>query len=68
MPDVVEDSITGYLVEANDDGAMAERIASLINDQELRERFGKEGQKRVRELYNCSRLIRDVSDLYDRLL
>lgn len=68
VPDVVEDSITGYLVEANDDGAMAERIASLINDQELRERFGREGQKRVRELYDCSRLIRDVSDLYDRLL
>lgn len=68
VPDVVEDSVTGYLVKPDDDGSMAERITDLMADQSLRERLGREGRERVHALYNCSRLIRDVSDLYDRLL
>jgi glycosyltransferase involved in cell wall biosynthesis len=68
VPDIVEDAVTGYLVEADDDEAMAARIAVLLADARLRERLGREGRNRVRGLHAAPRLIQDVSELYDQLL
>jgi glycosyltransferase involved in cell wall biosynthesis len=68
VPDVVDDGVTGFLVRAGDTHAVAERLALLASDPELRRRMGDEGRRRVLERYAVGRLVDDVDRLYRALL
>jgi glycosyltransferase involved in cell wall biosynthesis len=68
VPDVVDDGETGFLVRARDTHAIAERLAILQRDPELRARMGAEGRRRMLERYAVPRLVDDVDKLYRRLL
>ena len=68
VPDVVEDGVSGYLVPPRDADAMAERLAALAEDPDLRERLGSAGRQRVLRRYAVSRLVDDVDTLYRALL
>jgi glycosyltransferase involved in cell wall biosynthesis len=48
----VEPGKTGLLVPPGDSQALAAAISSLVEDRELRERFGAAGRDRARELYS----------------
>jgi glycosyltransferase involved in cell wall biosynthesis len=54
-PEVVENAMTGYLVpyEAS---ALASRVIELIHDPGQRQRMGKCGQDRIRELFSWERM------------
>jgi glycosyltransferase involved in cell wall biosynthesis len=47
LPDMVEHGHTGYLVPPRDEQALAEAIVSLLQDQELRQRYGANGKRKV---------------------
>jgi len=47
IPEVVEDGVSGYLVEPGDVDALAARVAALIADRSLRARMGEAGRARV---------------------
>ncbi|MGL6280293.1 MAG: glycosyltransferase, partial [Gaiella sp.] len=66
--DVVEEGVTGFLVEAGDTDAMADRLAALAADPSLAARLGAAGRERVIERYAVERLVDDVDALYRRLL
>jgi glycosyltransferase involved in cell wall biosynthesis len=68
VPDVVEDGRDGFLVEPGDTGSLAQRLAQLARDPELRERMGKAGRERVLPRYAVERLVDDVDRLYRSLL
>ena len=68
VPDVVRDGEDGFLVEAGDVDALAERLASLAADPGLRERMGTAGRGRVLPRYAVARLVDDVDRLYRSLL
>jgi glycosyltransferase involved in cell wall biosynthesis len=68
VPDVVRDGIDGFLVEPGDVDAMADRLARLAADADLRRRMGEAGADSVRERYAVERLLEDVDALYRRLL
>jgi glycosyltransferase involved in cell wall biosynthesis len=68
VPDVVRDGEDGYLVELGDTEALAERLARLAADPELRARMGAAGRERVVPRYAVERLIDDVDTLYRTLL
>jgi glycosyltransferase involved in cell wall biosynthesis len=68
IPDVVRDGEDGFLVEPGDVEALAERLAQLATDPELRERMGEAARSRVRERYSVERLVDDVDLLYRSLL
>jgi glycosyltransferase involved in cell wall biosynthesis len=68
VPDVVRDGVDGFLVEAGDIDAMADRLARLAADADLRRRMGEAGSASVRERYSVERLLDDVDALYRRLL
>jgi len=68
VPDVVRDGEDGFLVELGDLDAIAERLARLAADPELRRRMGAAGRERVLPRYSVERLIDDVDGLYRRLL
>lgn len=68
VADVVQNEIGGFLVPAGDSGAIAERLARLADDSELRRRLGEQGGAFVRERYSVSRLVDDIDGLYRTLL
>jgi glycosyltransferase involved in cell wall biosynthesis len=68
VSDVVRDGVDGFLVEAGDTTALAERLATLAGDETLRTRMGEAGRERVLQRYAVSRLVDDVDRLYRSLL
>jgi glycosyltransferase involved in cell wall biosynthesis len=68
IPDVVRDGEDGFLVAPGDVEALAERLAQLATDPQLRERMGEAARARVRERYSVERLVDDVDRLYRSLL
>jgi glycosyltransferase involved in cell wall biosynthesis len=68
VPDVVRDSVDGFLVEPGDVGALADRLGQLAADPALAQRMGAAGRERVLERYSVERLVDDVDALYRRLL
>lgn len=68
VPEVVADGEVGYLVPPGDAEAMAEKICRLIEDAELREAIGRNGRKRVLELFDIRAIIRRWEQTYQDLL
>jgi L-malate glycosyltransferase len=59
---------TGYLVPAGDEGLMAARIVSLLNDPEMANAMGKRGRLVVDSKFSCGVQLERTEDLYNRLL
>jgi glycosyltransferase involved in cell wall biosynthesis len=68
VPDVVREGEDGFLVDPGDIDALAERLARLAGDPELRERLGAAGRARVIPRYSVERLVDDMDRLYRSLL
>ena len=68
VPDVVMDCETGFLVESGDVEAIAEALARLAGDPELRARMGARGREFVVPRYRVERLVDDIDELYRELL
>jgi glycosyltransferase involved in cell wall biosynthesis len=68
VSDVVPQGEAGFLVPAGDAEAVADRLAQLAADPELRARFGAAGSAWVRERYSVPRLVHDIDELYRSLL
>jgi glycosyltransferase involved in cell wall biosynthesis len=68
VPDVVRDGEDGFLVEPGASDELADRLADLARDPELRKRFGAAGRSRVLPRYAVDRLVDDVDRLYRSLL
>ena len=67
-PDVIRDGVDGFLVDSGDGEALAERLAELARDPQLRTQMGAAGRERVLQRYAVDRLVDDVDRLYRRLL
>ena len=68
VPDVVRDGEDGFLVEPGDVEQLADRLAVLARDPELRGRMGRAGRERVLPRYGVEQLIDNVDALYRSLL
>lgn len=63
IPEVVQDGVTGILVEPEDPDSLAEAIVKLARDPAMRSKMGEEGRKFVRESYEFENIMRGA-DLY----
>src|SRR5207244_13449894 len=70
IPDVVVEGETGYLVTLDDDfaSAFAERVNSLLRDQDLARRMGEAGRRRVLERVTWSAVAERTREVYGRLV
>jgi glycosyltransferase involved in cell wall biosynthesis len=64
--ETVADSQTGFLVAEKDIGAMATRIVQLLEDGNLRERFGKESRKRAQRLFEAGDKAQYIREILNR--
>ncbi len=62
IPEVVEDGVNGYLVEAGDVEALTDRVSRLIADSALRSRMGEAGRARVEQDFT-TRPVREFETL-----
>jgi glycosyltransferase involved in cell wall biosynthesis len=68
LRDVVRNGTDGYLVDAGDVKALAQRMAALADDPERARAMGETARERVMERYAVPRLLGDVDRLYRSLL
>lgn len=68
VPDVVQSGSTGVLVPAGDHLALAAAVRSLLSDPGRREQLGAEARRAVYPAYDASRLVADITRLYDSLV
>ena len=68
VPDVIRDGIDGFLVGPGAVDELADRLAQLARDPELRERLGRDGRANVLPRYSVERLLDDVDRFYRSLL
>lgn len=66
--EVMVDGETGYIVPYNDPQAAAEKIQKLVDDNGLREYFGRMGRQRVCKLYDWSNNVDTMINIYQNIL
>lgn len=68
VPEIISRDETGLLHERGDAKELAQNILRLINDTSLATALGERGQKHVREQFTQERTIKEVKNVYKRLL
>jgi glycosyltransferase involved in cell wall biosynthesis len=68
IPEVVEDGVTGLLVEPGDVAGFAGAVLRLLGDQPLREEMGRAGRRRAGALFGVDRHVEGVLRAYGRVL
>lgn len=59
LPEIVEDGVTGYLVEAERPQELAQRLGELLRIADLREKMGAAARKRAQEHFSRERFVAD---------
>jgi len=67
IPEVVQDGVNGYLVQAGQVAEIADKLATLMRDRELRNRLGREAQRTIRGGYSAEQVVAQVLRLYEIL-
>ena len=68
VSDIVQDGITGYLVDTDGHNVFSKRLTDLIKDYEKRKQFGQSGREAVRKRFSKEKLIEETKKLYTDLL
>jgi glycosyltransferase involved in cell wall biosynthesis len=67
IPEVVQDGVTGLLIEPNDAPALAEKIALLLDDAALREKLGAAARGYAEKHHSLDRMGTRLLELYEKL-
>jgi glycosyltransferase involved in cell wall biosynthesis len=59
---------SGYLVQSDDDAAMAEHVISLLRDRDRARRMGDRGREIVVEKFSDRAQLRNTTAMYERIL
>ncbi len=64
MPEIVEDGVSGILVQPNDEQALVDAMMRLIEDGTLRRRLGENARRRVEARFDIRKNIRRYAELF----
>lgn len=64
MPEIVEDGVTGLIVERDNPEDLAQAILRLLGDKELRESMGQAGRRRVICRYSWDCVVNRLEEFY----
>lgn len=66
--EVVDDDVTGRLVEARDAAALVTALLEVLHQPDLRVRWGDAGRHRFAERFTAARMARQMADVYEEVL
>lgn len=66
--EIVQHGVTGILARPDDTEAFADALITLLEDPELRERMGRAGRERVRDIYSLDRMFERTTTIYSELV
>ena len=65
---VVDDDVNGFLVKPKDVDDLASKIQYLIGNEDVRQKFGREGRKKVEEKYCWEKIVKKLEKVYEGCL
>ena len=68
LPEVVENNVTGVVVPPRNEIETAKAIEKLVLDKSLRGKMGKAGRERVKKLYNWEDNVKQMIEIYRKVL
>jgi glycosyltransferase involved in cell wall biosynthesis len=68
IPEIVDDGITGYLVEKNAPQQIAEKLRFLIDNPEQRIAMGKAGKKKFEEKYTLAIFEQNMKNVFEEVI
>jgi glycosyltransferase involved in cell wall biosynthesis len=68
VPDLIQDGVTGMLVDPGDHSALAARLIQLLENPEMAEQIGQTGMHVIKRDYSCQDAVDRLADLYQRAL
>jgi glycosyltransferase involved in cell wall biosynthesis len=68
IPDIVIENETGFLVEPKNPYLLADKLAVLLNDKELRQAMGQEGYKRFLANYTIDKFEKNICETIQTIL
>jgi len=64
MPEIVLDNETGIVVPADDEDALAHAMIRLLDNPDMRMRYGENGRRRVEDRFTLSRMVGEYEALF----
>jgi glycosyltransferase involved in cell wall biosynthesis len=68
IPELIEDMKTGLLIPPNDEVSLANAIATLLENKELRSALGKAGRAKVVEEFEIEKNANALLSIFDSCL
>lgn len=63
-PELIEDQISGFLVESENTSQLYEKLQILLSDQKLREEMERRAKLRVKEHFTVEKMIDNLEELF----
>jgi len=68
IPDIVENNRNGILVSPNDPFKLAEAIDYLLDNEDVRTKFGRAGRKKVEKEFSWNVIAKKLSKIYTEVI
>jgi glycosyltransferase involved in cell wall biosynthesis len=63
-PELIEENVCGYLIDAFSEEQLMSRINHLLNDEQERKRIGQNGMNRIREKFSMEAMFNSFKEEY----
>jgi len=67
-PEMIRHGENGWLVKAGDRDALVKAMLTLLRDESLRRRLGREGRREAIARFSIERFLKEVEELYSEVL
>jgi colanic acid/amylovoran biosynthesis glycosyltransferase len=68
IPEIIDDGVTGFLVQERDVDALADRLGILLADKALREHMGAAARAKMEREYDVRKQVAELERLYDEAI
>ena len=68
IPEIINEGVTGLLVQKNNSIMLADKIATLISNKQMREQMGKEGRKKFLSSFTSDRMEHTLESIMKNLI
>jgi glycosyltransferase involved in cell wall biosynthesis len=68
VPETLVENQTGFLVPPGNAEALAQKLSTLVGDNQLREHMGRMARKRAESLFSMDRISAEMASIYQELV